>query len=113
MNIKDDFILKNINEGYLVGGMVRDFLMGVNIKSIKDRDISIKNAEDFSKKLAEELDATFITLDSENKIFRLVLSDKENYLCDNCCTHIVHRSLSLYIFYKNNKTVCRTTPSSS
>lgn len=89
MNIKDDFILKNINEGYLVGGMVRDFLMGVNIKNIKDRDISIKNAEDFSKMLAKKLDATFITLDSENKIYRLVLSDKENFLdisemCGNC-----------------------------
>ena len=28
MNIKDDFILKHINEGYLVGGAVRDFLLG-------------------------------------------------------------------------------------
>ena len=37
MNIKDDFILKNINEGYLVGGAVRDFLMG---KTSVDRDIA-------------------------------------------------------------------------
>ena len=80
MNIRDDFILKNINEGYLVGGYVRDYLMGVNIGEIKDRDISVKCAEEFSKKLAVQLDATFITLDSENKIYRLVLKDKENYL---------------------------------
>ncbi len=80
MNIKDDFILKNINEGYLVGGMVRDFLMGTNIEKIKDRDISIKGAEEFSKKLAQSLNATLITLDNENKIYRLILKDKENYL---------------------------------
>ena len=78
MNIKDDFILKDINEGYLVGGMVRDFLMRIN--GSKDRDIAIKGAEEFAKRLAKKLDATFITLDSENKIFRLVLKDKENYL---------------------------------
>ena len=78
MNIKDDFVLKNINEGYLVGGMVRDFLM--EEYNTKDRDISIKGAEKFAKKLASQLDATFITLDNENKIYRLVLKDKENYL---------------------------------
>lgn len=77
MNIKDDFILKNINEGYLVGGSVRDFLMN---KKFVDRDITIKNAESFAKKTASETDATFIVLDSENQIFRLVLKDKENYL---------------------------------
>ncbi len=77
MNIKDDFILNNINDGYLVGGSVRDFLMG---KSFKDRDIAIKNAEVFANKLASKFDATFIILDADNKIFRLVLKDKENYL---------------------------------
>ena len=51
MNIKDDFILSQINEGYLVGGSVRDALMG---KSFVDRDIAIKGAEAFAKKLAEE-----------------------------------------------------------
>ena len=80
MNIKDDFILKNIHEGYLVGGSVRDFLMGKGVNNIKDRDIAIKDAEKFARKLAEQFDATFITLDGENKIFRLVLKDKENYL---------------------------------
>ncbi len=65
MNIKDDFILKNINEGYLVGGSVRDFLLGI---PFKDRDIAIFNAEKFALKLAKELDATFIVLDREKKI---------------------------------------------
>ena len=77
MNIKDDFILSQIDEGYLVGGTIRDFLLG---KSSFDRDIAIKNAELFAKKWAEKLDATFIVLDEENKIFRLVLKDKTNYL---------------------------------
>ena len=77
MNIKDDFILSQINEGYLVGGTIRDFLMG---KTSFDRDIAIKNAEAFAKNLAEKLDATFIVLDEENKIYRLVLKDKINYL---------------------------------
>ena len=77
MNIRDDFILKDINDGYLVGGYIRDCILG---KDSKDRDIAIKGAEGFAQKLAEKLDATFITLDSENKIYRLVLKDKENYL---------------------------------
>ena len=78
MNIKDDFILKNINEGYLVGGMVRDFLLGNGLA--KDRDIAMKGAEEFAKRLVNKLDATLITLDNENKIYRIVLKDKENYL---------------------------------
>lgn len=77
MNIKDDFILKNVNDGYLVGGSVRDSIMG---KSFIDRDIAIKNAEEFTRMLSEKLDATFIVLDDINKIFRLVLKDKINYL---------------------------------
>ena len=54
MNIKDDFILKDINEGYLVGGYIRDFLMG-GISYTKDRDIVIKGAENFAKHLAKKL----------------------------------------------------------
>ena len=77
MNIKDDFILSQINEGYLVGGSVRDALMG---NSFVDRDIAIKDAEVFAKKMAEKFDATFIVLDPEYKIYRLVLEDKTNYL---------------------------------
>ena len=77
MNIKDDFILKDIGEGYLVGGVIRDFFMG---KNSLDRDIAIKDALKFAQKLAEKFDATFITLDNENKIYRVVLKDNSNYL---------------------------------
>jgi tRNA nucleotidyltransferase/poly(A) polymerase len=77
MNIKDDFILSEINEGYLVGGAVRDFLCN---KTTYDRDIAIKNAEDFAQKIATKFDGTLITLDSEFKIYRVVLKDKLNFL---------------------------------
>lgn len=78
MNIKDDFILKEINEGYLVGGSIRDFY--TKKCEFCDRDISIKGAEKFAKKLAAKFDATFIILDEENQIFRVVLKDKTNFL---------------------------------
>ena len=77
MNIKDDFILSGINEGYLVGGAVRDALLG---KSTCDRDIAIKGAERFAQNIAEIFGGTFITLDSEYHIYRVVLQDKLNYL---------------------------------
>ena len=77
MNIRDDFILKEINEGYLVGGIIRDFLTG---KTIVDRDIAISGAEEFAHKIADKFGGTFITLDSVNKIFRVVLPDKTNFL---------------------------------
>ena len=76
--IREDFILKNIHQGYLVGGYIRDLLMGKF--SASDRDIAISGAENFAVMLAKDFDATFITLDSENKIYRLVLKDKINYL---------------------------------
>ena len=76
MNIRDDLFIGNIHEGYLVGGAVRDFLTG---KISYDRDIAIKNAENFAKDLAKEAEGTFIVLDSVNKIFRVVLKDKKNY----------------------------------
>ena len=66
MNIKDDFILKDINEGYLVGGSIRDFF--TKKCEFCDRDISIKGAENFARKLANKFGATFIELDNEKKI---------------------------------------------
>lgn len=77
MNIKNDFILSKLNKGFLVGGSVRDALIG---KPFIDRDIAVRGAEGYAHKLAEELNATFIVLDSEFKIYRLVMEDKINYL---------------------------------
>ena len=78
MNIKDDFILSQINDGYLVGGSVRDFLL--HGKLSEDRDIAIKGAEDFANKISKQFDGTLVVLDEENKIYRMVLPDKTNYL---------------------------------
>lgn len=82
--INSDFILKKIienfdNEIYLVGGSVRDYLMG---KESFDRDIIVmdEDAREFSLKLKTFFDAAFVPLDEENKIYRLVLRDKINYL---------------------------------
>lgn len=83
--IKKDNIINLIKkhaqgaEIYLVGGVLRDFYLG---KENFDKDIIVDkiNAEKFAKNLAKSLDATFIPLDDENKIYRLVLKDKINFI---------------------------------
>ena len=82
--IKTDEILNTISKNfteeiYLVGGMVRDWLMN---KISYDRDLIICNTDikNFAKKLAEFFNATFIILDEENKIYRIVMQDRINYL---------------------------------
>lgn len=66
-------------EAYIVGGFVRDVIMG---KQSPDRDLIICNCdvEKFSKDLADKLSAHYIELDPINKIYRVVLEDKINYL---------------------------------
>ncbi len=61
----------------LVGGVIRDFCLG---KENFDKDIIVidKDAKIFAQDLAKTLDATYIPLDEENKIYRLVLKDKIN-----------------------------------
>lgn len=81
--IKEDEIIKLLQKHaqdaqiYLVGGTVRDFYLGVENF---DKDIVVLNvdAKEFAKRLAQSIDATFIELDDENKIYRLVLKDKKN-----------------------------------
>lgn len=82
--IKSDFILSNIvnkfdNKLYLVGGAVRDFFMG---QESSDRDIVVmdEDAKIFALKLADFFKATFVPLDEENKIYRIVMPDKINYI---------------------------------
>lgn len=64
---------------YLVGGVLRDFYLN---KENFDKDLIVDkiDAEDFAKKLAKSIDASFVPLDEENKIYRLVLKDKINYI---------------------------------
>lgn len=69
---------KNANI-FLIGGSLRDFYLE---KENFDKDIVIDkvDAADFAQNLAKTIDATFIALDEENKIYRLVLQDKINYI---------------------------------
>ena len=82
--IKNDEILNNIasffpNKIYLVGGSVRDYILG---KVVYDRDLIVvdEDAGSFSKKIADFFQGKWIPLDVENKIYRVVLPDKLNYL---------------------------------
>ncbi|HIS36590.1 TPA: HD domain-containing protein [Candidatus Scatousia excrementigallinarum] len=82
--ITSDKILSKItascdNEIYIVGGTVRDFLTG---KESFDRDIIVtdEDAKDFALKIQPLFDAVFVPLDEVNKIYRLVLQDKVNYI---------------------------------
>ena len=82
--IKSDKILSKItekfdNQIFLVGGAVRDYYMGLEST---DRDIIVmdEDAREFALKLKDLFDATFVPLDEENKIYRLVLPDKINYI---------------------------------
>lgn len=83
--IKNDKLIKQIKtfagntKVLLVGGIIRDFCLG---KENHDKDIIVvnKDAKIFAQKLAKELDATYIPLDEENHIYRLVLRDKINFI---------------------------------
>lgn len=82
--IKCDEILNNLTsffdkEIYLVGGAVRDLLSD---NEIFDRDLIVtdEDAGVFARKVADFFGGVFIPLDEENKIYRVVLSDKQNYL---------------------------------
>ena len=82
--IKSDKILnlitqKTDNQIFIVGGTVRDYILNVETH---DRDLIVtdEEAESFSLKLSKILNATFVPLDVENKIYRLVMPDKINYL---------------------------------
>lgn len=83
MDIQNSLIidtLKNCSrEVYLVGGSVRDALLN---RKTYDNDIIIadEDARTFAQNLAQTLDAVFIPLDEENKIYRLVMKDKVNYI---------------------------------
>lgn len=66
-------------ECYLVGGYIRDLLNG-DVSA--DRDLIVKSyfARDLAIKIAGLNNGYFIPLDEENKIYRVMLADKKNYL---------------------------------
>ena len=84
--IKSDKILNEIlsiipenTNIYVVGGTVRDYAL---CKPVFDRDIIVEGsrAEDFAKNVRDLFDGTLITLDEENKIYRVALPDKLNFI---------------------------------
>lgn len=82
--IKCDELLNQIKtnfseEVYLVGGSVRDFAMG---KDTSDRDLIVAgvDARDFAESVAAFFQSAFVPLDEVNRIYRVVLPDKVNYL---------------------------------
>ncbi len=82
--IENDEILNNIasffpNEIYLVGGSVRDYFLG---KTTFDRDLIVvdEDAKIFAEKISEFFAAAFVPLDEINKIYRVVMPDKLNFL---------------------------------
>ncbi|MBQ4078514.1 CCA tRNA nucleotidyltransferase [bacterium] len=83
--IENDDVIKLIKpyltdvEAYIVGGFVRDILMN---KKSHDRDLILCgcDVEKFSRELADKLNAHFIELDSVNKIYRIVLENKIDYI---------------------------------
>lgn len=81
--INDDEIINLIKkhagnaEIYLVGGAIRDFYLSCE-NFDKDIVVNSRDAEKFARNLAKSLSATFILLDDENKIYRLITKDKLN-----------------------------------
>lgn len=72
-----DEIIKN-HKVYLVGGYLRNYFLNSEISS--DRDLVVLGDScALANKIAGELDGTFIELDCENEIYRVVLKDKKNY----------------------------------
>lgn len=65
--------IKN-NEAFLVGGYMRDYLLG---KTSIDRDIAIKskNLKELCLKISDELKGAFVELDSDNEIYRVVFNE--------------------------------------
>jgi len=84
--IKSDKVLNELANllpaganAYIVGGTVRDFAIG---KDVFDRDVIVEgiSAKSFAQTLEVHFGGTLILLDEVNNIYRVVLSDKLNYI---------------------------------
>ncbi|MCR5266402.1 MAG: hypothetical protein K6E29_07400, partial [Cyanobacteria bacterium RUI128] len=84
MSLENNYVFNLLKQSshklYLVGGAVRDYLMG---KDTHDCDIIVEDipAKDFVSEFVENNDiAASITLDEENNIYRIIMADKINYI---------------------------------
>ncbi|MCK8827237.1 HD domain-containing protein [Natroniella acetigena] len=70
-------LAENNLEGFLVGGVVRDYLLE---RKIKDVDLAIKGqVEQVAKEFAAKIDGSFVILDQKHDIYRVV---KEELIYD-------------------------------
>ena len=107
LNILSDTFKKY--DCYLVGGYLRNYFIKNEISS--DRDIVVKgDSKALALEISEILDGTFIELDTENEIYRVVLKDKINYfdiskmLDDDIMLDAKRRDFTMNaIFYNLNK----------
>ncbi|MBN1572565.1 MAG: HD domain-containing protein [Deltaproteobacteria bacterium] len=69
-----DFVLSSGCDVYLVGGAIRDYLIGLKSSGqIKDFDfIVFGDSQKFAKRWATELPGTLVVLDEEERIYRVV-----------------------------------------
>ncbi|MBQ8635779.1 CCA tRNA nucleotidyltransferase [bacterium] len=96
-------------EVYLVGGYLRNYY--INNEISEDRDlVVVGDSYALACEIAEKMNGTFIELDAENAIYRVVLQDKKNYfdvskaLNDNILEDAKRRDFSINsIFYNINK----------
>jgi len=94
---------------YLVGGYLRNYYINGSISN--DRDIAVvKYAKELAQEISQKTQGTMIELDSENEIYRVVLSDKINYfdisriLDNNIIKDVQRRDFTINsIFYNLNK----------
>ena len=83
MNMENDKIIQLLKEEnnkiYLVGGVVRDYILG---RKNYDKDIIVidEDAKNFAQRFAQKHSATCVTLDEVNNIYRVCMPDKINYI---------------------------------
>jgi len=70
-----DFILGFLPKGsYLVGGYIRDIILGREIEKV-DVDIVVPlNAIEIGKKIADNIGSKFIILDEKREVIRIILN---------------------------------------
>lgn len=89
--IENDFIIQQLTpytqpphnfQIFLAGGFLRDLLLDKPQESLLDRDIIIKgiDAGEFAQILSPKLKCRLVVLDEFNKIYRLIMPDKINYI---------------------------------
>ena len=83
MNMANDEIIELLkaepNKIYLVGGIIRDIILN---RENHDKDIIVidEDAKSFAKRFSEKHNATCVTLDEVNNIYRVCMPDKINYI---------------------------------